>query len=126
MFSSLKSQSDSRFQILIVDNASSDNSWEILQSWIEEFRGRIRLVRNEMNLGATGAILLNRDLILSDWFMFMHQDDLYRSNHVKTLNDSINNSVADVVSISTSMGSLSISGEEGPKSPASSMVGKEL
>jgi glycosyltransferase involved in cell wall biosynthesis len=125
MFSSLTSQSDSRFQILIVDNASTDSSWELLQGWVEEFKGRIRLVRNEMNIGATGSILLNRDLILSDWFMFMHQDDLYLSHHVKTLNSSISKSIANVVSISTSMGSLSIGGKRAPSPPRAQWLVRE-
>jgi glycosyltransferase involved in cell wall biosynthesis len=117
MLSSLKSQSDSSFQILIVDNASTDDSWELLQGWIDQFKGRIRLVRNEINVGATGSILLNKDLVLSEWFMFMHQDDLYLSNHVKTLRDTIKDLHNEVISISTSMGTLSLGGGKAPSPP---------
>src|SRR5690242_10526164 len=48
---SILRQSLCDFELIIVDNASTDNSWEICQRLARQDR-RIRLFRNEHNIGA--------------------------------------------------------------------------
>ena len=96
--------------ILVVDNCSSDSTWELIQPWMEKFRGRIRIVRNSINLGGLGSLLQNFDLIPSKWFITMHQDDAYFKNHVEVLARAASKAEADVACIATDMGSLDANG----------------
>ena len=104
-------QSNQRFDILIADNNSTDNTWEVLQSWLPDFPGRLRLVKNKINLGGTGNLTLNIDLINTKWFCTFHQDDIYKKNHIKTMLSEINKISKDTIAISTDMGSLRNNGK---------------
>jgi glycosyltransferase involved in cell wall biosynthesis len=96
--------------ILIVDNASTDSTWDLIQDWLELFPGRITLARNSVNLGGGGSLLRNLDLIRSEWFATWHQDDHYFCNHLETLAESARNSEVDVVCVATDMGRLQTDG----------------
>ena len=78
-------QKSNSFNLLIVDNASTDSTWLQLENFISDIDVPITLVKNPLNLGSTGSQVLNFDLLNSDWFAFIHQDDYYSPNHVKTL-----------------------------------------
>lgn len=49
----LNQETSFAFDILVVDDCSTDNSWEILKSYQKQFPDKIRLVRNSKNLGLT-------------------------------------------------------------------------
>jgi hypothetical protein len=109
----LKSQMDQNFEILVVDNTSTDNSWDLVQDWQEVFGSRITLVRNEINLGGPGSLYksLGSDLISTSWFTVFHQDDFYLPNHVMELRKAISNCEEDEIAVFTSMGSMQNTGE---------------
>jgi glycosyltransferase involved in cell wall biosynthesis len=115
----LQEQTNSEFNLLVVDNCSSDNSWEKLQSWENEFGPALTLFRNDENLGAGGSLenVISKGLISTPWFAMMHQDDYYKSNHFETLIDEINRADADVVGICTLMASMDNEGEVKPTPP---------
>ena len=50
----LKSQKFQGFKLVVVDNASTDNSFEQLGAWKSEFGDRITLHMNDQNLGGGG------------------------------------------------------------------------
>jgi glycosyltransferase involved in cell wall biosynthesis len=106
----IRSQSDQNFCLVICDNDSTDNSWEILSKWPEIFPGRITLSRSSKNYGGAGNLMTNLDEIKTPWFTSMHQDDFYRANHIATLNSAIQRSSDGVVAICTSMGSINSEG----------------
>lgn len=69
-------QSENSFEIIVVDNASSDNSIPVLE---KKYAGLIKLIKNKSNLGYPGGVneaikvargdyiaILNNDIILSD------------------------------------------------------------
>jgi glycosyltransferase involved in cell wall biosynthesis len=114
--SQLLAQSSQEFQIVVIDNASTDDSWELLKKWKEDFGSRLSIYRNEINLGGGGSLAraLNQGLISSEWFATMHQDDYYYSNHVQLLLDEIKRSPKEVVAICTGMSSMNFIGEKIP------------
>jgi len=72
--------------MLVVDNHSSDETWE----WVKERLGQLLegrpvvYVRNPVNLGATGSLALNMDILAgAKWVMTLHQDDEYLPTHVE-------------------------------------------
>ena len=94
------------FRLLVVDNQSVDSTWADIQRWSELFSGRITLVRNPINLGGSGSLYMNSDLITTTWFATLHQDDHYLPNHVSTLAKAISGCSSNILCISTEMGSL--------------------
>jgi len=108
----LLKQKCSEFQLLVVDNGSTDDSWEKLQSWLALFEGKITLVKNPINMSFFGSMILNRDLVNSNWILPIHQDDYYFENHITTHLLEIKRAAPDVVGISTDMGSMSNAGKK--------------
>jgi glycosyltransferase involved in cell wall biosynthesis len=126
--SQLMNQTVKDFELLVVDNGSTDDSWEILREWLSVFEGRITLVKNPINMGFIGSMQLNQDLIDSDWVLQIHQDDYYFKNHVEVHLDQIGNANQGIVAISTDMGSMSNEGRKLPSLPRASWfpAGKDL
>lgn len=71
---SIINQSYSNWELIIVDDCSSDNTEEIVNSFSDE---RIRFFKNEKNCGA--AISRNRALkeAKGEWIAFLDSDDLW-------------------------------------------------
>lgn len=110
-------QKSRNFNLLIVDNASTDNTWLQLENFISDIEVPITLIKNPINLGSTGSQVLNFDFLNSEWFAFIHQDDHYSPNHVKTLAIAIDHADEDVVAISTMMGSKLPNGKKSSDPP---------
>jgi glycosyltransferase involved in cell wall biosynthesis len=68
---SILSQTFTDFEFLIIDDCSTDNSWQILQEYADR-DGRIRLLQNQENLGLTQS--LNRGLAVAEGKYIARQD----------------------------------------------------
>lgn len=110
----IESQTYQDFKLLIVDNSSTDNSFQLLLDWKKRFGERMNLLKNDSNLGGGGSMnrVLSEHLIDTEWFLMIHQDDHYLPDHVEVLAKAINDSPADVIAICTSMGTLSGNGNK--------------
>lgn len=119
LLTQLQSQLDSNFDIVVVDNASSDGSWSALQEWKKIFGNRLKLEKNHFNLGGGGSLhrALNSGLLIGGWFTQLHQDDLYLPNHIFELRKAIMARSKDEVAVFTSMGSMLNSGQIKPTHP---------
>ena len=94
------------FNLVIVDNSSTDGSWDILENWVNKFDLPTKVVRNPINLGGGGGFELNKDLLQTEWVTFIHQDDQYETKHLETLFSAAIRSSSEVLAVSTEMGSL--------------------
>lgn len=106
---SLKAQIESqRTQVsyLVIDNKSTDGTWGLLQKWSKTVNASITLVQNPINLGGTGTLLANLDLIRTPWVATLHQDDFYKPTHISTLAKAIAESNSDDIAFATDMGSM--------------------
>ena len=106
VISELKEQNCKDFNILMVDNSSDDSTWEQMKRIIDFFPKRLLIVRNPINLGANGTIALNIDLIKTEWFCQLHQDDEYGNKYISSFIKSIKKADSATVSISAEMGSI--------------------
>ena len=72
---SVLSQSYSNWELIIVDDCSTDNTDEVVAPYLAD--GRIRYVKNDMNIGA--AVSRNRALreAKGRWIAFLDSDDLW-------------------------------------------------
>ena len=61
------------FEFLIVDDASTDGSTDLIKSYGDS---RIRLIRNEHNLGTSGSMNRGIELARSEYIARIDQDDV--------------------------------------------------
>ena len=65
---SVLSQSYPNFELILIDDFSTDGSWEFLSEWLKDNK-KVKLVRNPVNMGAgitrhKGTILANGEIVL--------------------------------------------------------------
>jgi|TARA_B110000503_G_scaffold104816_2_gene156406 glycosyltransferase involved in cell wall biosynthesis len=97
----LESQTFKKCHLLIADNASSDGTWDLMQTWTPEGFQSVTKVRNIANVGGSGNLYANLDLVQTTWVTACHQDDVYYSNHLE-LHEGLTNAASKRVAIVTS------------------------
>ena len=70
---SVLQQSFTDWELIILDDASTDNSLEVMRSFDDP---RIRLVEGEHNLGLSARLNMAVDMACGDYFARMDQDDI--------------------------------------------------
>lgn len=123
----LESQTFQNFNLLVVDNASKDKSYERLLEWMPDFGARLTLLKNDENLGGGGSLFktLSDNHITTDWFITMHQDDFYLPNHLEVLFETIAKSPPNVVAVCSGMGSMDEHGKRIPTKPRAAWLVRE-
>jgi len=73
---SLMDQSHKNVEIIVVDNASTDNSKQVLERYkTEAYQNTIKIYHLEHNLRFTGGANFALDKISGEWFTFLDDDD---------------------------------------------------
>lgn len=65
-------QEDEDFEVLVVDNQSTDSTWALASRFTDP---RLRVIRNEKNLGPYGNHNRCLTLATGEWVKFLHGDD---------------------------------------------------
>ena len=81
---SILSQSFHFYELVIVDNHSNDGTFELLKKYSEKDK-RIKLFRNEKNLGLVENYNKAFNLSSGDYFSWIGAHDLYDKNYFKLL-----------------------------------------
>ena len=102
------------YKLVVVDNHSEDSTWKLIQEWPSRFECNVVLVKNPINLGGSGSINLNLDLVDTEWVTYLHQDDFYFTNHLEILLGAAQSASDATASISSSMGSMDGEGRRIP------------
>lgn len=87
-------QTDSDFEIVIVDNASTDNTQEVLKRYDDP---RIRVIKNTETVSMYANHNLCVEQAQASWVVFLHSDDKLRVDALKTLRNRIHSQPCDVV-----------------------------
>ncbi|ODS01239.1 hypothetical protein AUC68_12830 [Methyloceanibacter methanicus] len=92
---SLSAQSEKRFEVLVVDDASSDATPDLVEHWAAT-DPRIRLIRHGERKGVSAA--RNRALseAVGDYVLFVDGDDVVRADALETLTQSALADDADI------------------------------
>ncbi|MCR5833693.1 MAG: glycosyltransferase [Selenomonadaceae bacterium] len=95
---SLLAQTFKNFEVIVVDDCSTDSSCAIVESYKEKFSGRLILVHMEENTGS-GAMPKNKGLMMSrgEYVAFLDDDDLYTKSALEELYTLAKKYDADVV-----------------------------
>ena len=72
---SILNQSYDDFEICIADNASTDNSWEVIQGYVKK-DSRVKAIRNDRNYGFAGNLDKVSSIATGDWHIMVSSDDL--------------------------------------------------
>ena len=96
---SLLLQTFQDFEVIIVDDCSTDNSVAIAESYAEKFGGRFKLTKTETNSGGGGYVSRNIGLSLAsgEYVYFVDADDLVLLTALETLYAAAKEYDADVV-----------------------------
>lgn len=73
---SVLSQTYTHWELLIIDDASTDNSWEIARRYAQKYP-RIRVIRNDSNLGMVQNWNLGVSLCRAPFFVKLDADDVW-------------------------------------------------
>lgn len=73
---SVLNQTYENFEIIVIDDASTDNSFQILKGYKEKFPQKITLVRNKRNMGVAYSSNKAIDIAKGDFIARMDSDDL--------------------------------------------------
>ena len=99
---SLLTQTFQDFEVIVVDDCSTDNSLAVVESYAQKFNGRLKLAAPEKNSGGGGYIPRNIGLNLScgEYVFFVDADDFLMEFALEKLFAAAQNFNVDVVYIS--------------------------
>lgn len=89
------SQSYSDLELLIINDCSTDNTLEVIKSFKDS---RIRIINNEVNLGAGMSRRIGTQEAKGDYTTFLDGDDYLEADYIETLYNIAKKYNADVVS----------------------------
>lgn len=98
---SLLAQTFTDFEIIVVDDCSTDNSVAVAESYLPKFNGRLKITRTKKNSGGGGYLPRNIGLNLSrgEYIFFADSDDFMVETALEIMYTAAKNSDADVVDI---------------------------
>ena len=85
-FDSLLAQTFKNYEVILVDDASTDNSCKIVKSYIKKFSGRLNIFHTEKNSGSA-SVPRNKGLMLSrgEYVLFVDADDKIAPNALEEM-----------------------------------------
>jgi GT2 family glycosyltransferase len=87
---------DNNREIIVIDNASGESSVKIIEN---ELGGKIKLIKNQINLGFAGANNQGAALAQGDFLLFLNSDTIIKDNIFKNIeNLFINDSQIGIIS----------------------------
>ena len=94
---SVLNQTEQDFEVLLVDDCSTDSSYQMCQSYVDRYPSKIRLIRHERNKG----LLLTRRTHFyharGEWFVSVDADDWLALNALQILKEKINSIPCDLI-----------------------------
>ena len=95
---SVRNQTLKDFEVIVVDDRSTDRSIELVEDMSAQFDGRLKLIKREINSGGS-AIPRNVGLRLAHgkYIAFLDNDDLYTKTALEEMYSTAESANADVV-----------------------------
>ncbi len=85
MLESLCNQTATGFNIKVLNNASTDNTVEVVNSFIQKYPNRnISIITNEKNLGNPGNFKRSQEIAQNEYTAIFHDDDAIHPEYINT------------------------------------------
>ncbi len=97
LLNSLLAQTLKNFEVIIVDDCSTDKSCEIVESYKPKFEGRLKLMKLKINSGAGEARNFGLELSRGKYIFFMDSDDIITKTALLELFNIAEKFQADVI-----------------------------
>jgi glycosyltransferase involved in cell wall biosynthesis len=97
---SVKNQTFKNFELIIVDDASTDNSISIIQEWINQNNYQCTFIKNEKNLGICKSLNIALDKSCGTYFTVIG-DDIWHSDFLEATYNCLHNSSDKVALVYT-------------------------
>ena len=96
---SLLAQTFQDFEVIVVDDCSTDNSVAVVESYAQKFNGRFQLTKTKTNSGGGGYVPRNIGLSLAngEYVYFVDADDFIVETALEILHSAATQFNADVV-----------------------------
>lgn len=95
---SILNQSYKNFEIVILDDCSSDNTIEIIKGVFKNYNfNNYRIFSNETNIGPTKTFELGISKCNGEYIAFSDQDDIWDQNKLSVYNDFLNKKNIDLI-----------------------------
>ena len=96
---SLLIQTFQDFEVIVVDDCSTDNSVKVVESYMEKFNGRLKLTKTKKNSGGGGYVPRNIGLKFAkgEYVIFLDSDDFLLGSALETLYNAAKEYDAEVV-----------------------------
>ena len=85
-FDSLLNQTFKNFEVIIVDDCSTDDSWEKLQTYVKKTPLHITLLQSEKNSGPGNARNMGIEAAKGEWITFVDNDDWVETGFLEKVN----------------------------------------
>jgi len=93
---SVRLQSYDNIELIIIDDASSDNSVQVINNWISETNYNCKFIINETNKGVCGVSNIFLDNVTGDYISWLASDDIMMPEKLQRQIDVFNGSPVDV------------------------------
>lgn len=108
---SVLAQTDTDWEVIIVNDVSTDNSAEIVQNYLAELNDeRFTYIDHEVNQGLSGARNTALKYAQGDWISFLDSDDSFEPQFLEQLHQLAEVSGAEIVTCAHKL--ISLDGEE--------------
>lgn len=82
---SILGQTYANIEIILVNNASKDNTGRIVKKYIEQYRGKIKYYETDEKLGAGGSRKKGMELATGEYLCFIDCDDYISPGYIKNM-----------------------------------------
>lgn len=86
---SLLSQEYTNIEIIIIDDNSTDNTFFICKKYLYQNKNKIKLLKNDFNMGVSFSRNIGIDNATGKYLMFLDSDDKYKENCISTMVENI-------------------------------------
>ncbi|MDO5749643.1 MAG: glycosyltransferase family A protein [Rothia sp. (in: high G+C Gram-positive bacteria)] len=87
---SVQAQTDPDFELLIIIDASPDNSQQVIEEYLHANPDpRVKVYAETINRGSSEVRNYAMDLIRGRWFAFLDSDDFYRSDYLEKMHAAV-------------------------------------
>lgn len=100
---SLLSQTHDDIEIILIDDCSKDNSYEIMRRIKDNNPRRVKIIKNKVNQGAGASRNTGLDIAEGKYIGFLDSDDYLDLDAIKKMHDSLEKTGVDIARINRSI-----------------------